>query len=1087
LAFSFQPHNVNAQCYVGCESASTDLPGVPIRPFCNANGFNVSATIGHDDGCSTTGGDIYVIIEAQVKAAPIESRFSGLVTNNPLYFSNIVYAPNANSPTLTQIHTLGNGSRTAILFRFRRTFPATVSSENFTFPFVFAANFFFGDIPWNVWVAAHEPDANGLPILPTVPPLPGEPFGKFAGTINFEAPYFPIIGSNNISTFDNLLRNSWADSDRDGQAHSIMLLPGQELSPVLTIDVPQFVHGFSDVGDRGKLLLCAGGQVKIPDGSEYILTVADMFTCTQASKGILVENGGRVFLSGATVSDAEVGVTAKKGSDVEVFSTTFNNNYKGMRLDNTGIASIADLKISFGFGFGTVFSNTAGLKPPYQGMAAPNTTRGYGLEIISHPQVFLPNASFRGLNNGVRLFRSSFTTTANFLGIRADAGSSVAHQGWAIWGLGLGVETFTYQIGNISGLTALDRSDKGVYIQNMNVAMDRVGIAADAGISLVNCKLKSVSITNVPTLAKALRCRSYGIKTSNCLPLNAGSIIRGNFIDMSNPGNINPIGTGILLGEGSKVTTPNSIGWIVQNNFIDLDRTRWGIRGLGVYNSGFYNNDIEIKNNSLSNVTGVDILNTSSFTANCNDVHTMATEFNAIGYLLRNVNQSDYSCNTTNSLSTGIEFSMGCEGTTLKGSELSNTPLGLLLRNDVALGTQGLDGVNLVQDHGNQWTASAATHQALQFPLVQMSRFGVDPAENAAFNPANNWGTDWFVPEPTPSSPSYSCISAICLPSILAYVKDRNVETAVANGTIYNVGLPGVVPKILENHLYAELQKNPAWAVGNSLFSQFLQSKANTTTSAFWYIQQGIDALNNRTDSEQDAVGAAETTIASIRQSLYLMDSTYASGTAINNVLYRQRLASLSVATATLQTLLDNIRSARLTQAAQLLTQNAAIGTTQTWEQSEQQVNELEIRLFIQDSVTTPQLTLLDALGTLCPQTNGEGVLRAQVLYNRFVEKEFSPVCTGARGEAGARTEESFVPVALRLFPNPSTGLVTIPSLDNAMRTIEVYDVAGRLTHQITTSDIEFDLSDLNSGVYLLRIKEEATGKTDSAKLIISK
>ena len=75
----------------------------------------------------------------------------------------------------------------------------------------------------------------------------------------------------------------------------------------------------------------------------------------------------------------------------------------------------------------------------------------------------------------------------------------------------------------------------------------------------------------------------------------------------------------------------------------------------------------------------------------------------------------------------------------------------------------------------------------------------------------------------------------------------------------------------------------------------------------------------------------------------------------------------------------------------------------------------------------------------------------------------------------------------LRLYPNPSTGLVTIPSLNNAMRTIEVYDVAGRLTHQITTSDIEFDLSDLNSGVYFLRIKEEATGKTDSAKLIISK
>ena len=39
------------------------------------------------------------------------------------------------------------------------------------------------------------------------------------------------------------------------------------------------------------------------------------------------------------------------------------------------------------------------------------------------------------------------------------------------------------------------------------------------------------------------------------------------------------------------------------------------------------------KNNFL-NVTGVDILNTSRFTANCNDVNGMATESNAIGYLL---------------------------------------------------------------------------------------------------------------------------------------------------------------------------------------------------------------------------------------------------------------------------------------------------------------------------------------------------------------------------------------------------------------------------------------------------------------------
>ena len=618
--------------------------------------------------------------------------------------------------------------------------------------------------------------------------------------------------------------------------------------------------------------------------------------------------------------------------------------------------------------------------------------------------------------------------------------------------------------------------------------MDRVGITANAGISLVNCKLKSVSITNVPTLAKALNCRYSGIKTSKCLPLKAGSIIRGNFINMSNPGNTNPIGTGILLGEGSNVTTTNSIGWIVQNNFIDLDRTRWGIRGLGVYHSGFYNNDIEIKNNSLSNVTGVDILNTSRFTANCNDVHTMATEFNAIGYRLRNVNQSDYICNTTDKLSTGIEYSLGCEGTTLKGSGLNNTPLGLLLRNDVALGTQGLDGANLVQDHGNQWVSgSAATHQATQAALVFLSRFGVDPPENAAFKPASNW-PGWFFDELTPTIPSFTCAGFSCIPPSQVYVKDRNVETAVANGTIYNLGLPGVVPKILENHLYAELKKYPSWAAGDPIYSQFMLSKYGTTTDAFWQIQQGTDALNNRTNTEQAAVESAETYIFARRNELYLMDSAYAAGIAINMVQYTQKLADLSSATATLQTQLDNIRNARLTQAAQLLTQNAAISTPQIWEQQEKTANALEIQLFVQDSVNTTQLAALDALGSLCPNLYGDAVLRAQVLYNRFVEKEFSPVCTGARGGAGDRIEsEQAVEHSFTVYPNPATGLMSLSGLNATGCLAEIFDISGRKATSLHLSDNTIDLSSLQPGLYFLRLSRPGIGILGTSKVVISK
>ncbi|MFN0037696.1 MAG: T9SS type A sorting domain-containing protein, partial [Saprospiraceae bacterium] len=1081
------PSGARAQCDVSCNASLTtsDIPTGTITPFCNSNGFTVTAALDYTNGCDPIPADIFVIIETSIKLDG--SRFRGdIITGIQRYYSNIQYAPAAGSPTLTATSTLSDFNRSAIIFRFRVTLPqpspAFTDTAFFSLPFAFAPNFFFGDTPWRVWVSAREPDGDGLPQIPPMPPFNFS--GKQVGTLLFDAPYFPIVGAQNVSTHYADLTGFWSDPNTD-RTHSIMLLPDASgAPPVLTVDVPELVLGFflngvippQVGGDRGSLLMWPGAQVKVPNSGALAIGYVDMFTCKeQVSKGILVEQGARLVLENSTFTDAELAVHLKKGSTFLSFGAiTFLNNYKGMRIDNFGSASVPDIVAIFGpF---SVFSNTAALKLPYTGMPLPTTTKGYGLEILYHPGITLGSGTFGGLNNGVRLIRSSFTTRANFAGIKADAGASAPHHGHAIWGLGFGTETLDYSDGGIMPLGAFGSTDKGIFLQNMNASIDRVGITANAGIFLANCKLKTIAITNSSTPSRSFNCRDFGIRSSNCLPLAAGSKIDNNLIVMSNPGNTGPTGTGILLGEGSNATTPNSVGWIVTRNNLDLNGTHWGIRGTGVYNSEFRKNDIEILNNNNPDVRGLDVLNATNLLAYCNKVHAAIGESTAKGYRFTNVNQSGYTCNMTDKLSTGMEFSVLCEGTTLKGSELKNTPIGLLLRNDVTLGTQGLDQMNQVQDHGNRWVTSVAQHEAIDLGMVNLSRFGVDPQENAEFNPPNNWGDEWFVNEPTPTIPSFSCTGFMCLSPMVVYEKDRSVEKAVANGSIYSVGLPGVMPKVLENHLYAELQKSPAWAAGDPLYQQFLQSKVGTSTEAFWYIQQGIDALNNRTGAEQSSVAAAESNISNLRHELYLLDSTYASGTAINEAQYAQKLATLSAATGSLQTQLDNIRSNRLAQATQLLAQNTAIGTTQTWEPGEKQVNALEIQIFIQDSITTAQLAALDGLGSLCPNTNGEAVLRAQVLYNRFVEKEFSPVCGNLRGGAGDRTEENLEPSFIRLFPNPTTGWVTIPKHFAGERTIQVFDIAGRLTHQVSTSDIEIDLSDLENGVYFLRIKDAGTG-----------
>ncbi len=234
-------------------------------------------------------------------------------------------------------------------------------------------------------------------------------------------------------------------------------------------------------------------------------------------------------------------------------------------------------------------------------------------------------------------------------------------------------------------------------------------------------------------------------------------------------------------------------------------------------------------------------------------------------------------------------------------------------------------------------------------------------------------------------------------------------------------------------------------------------------------------------------VGTSTVCVANHRRALYLMDSTLTSGTPINDAIYRLRLATLSTEIESLRAQLENIRSNRLILAAQLLTDNAAIGTTQTWEQLQKALNALEIQLFIQDSINAGQLLTLDSIGTLCPETHGEAVHRAQILYNRYEEKEFVPVCIEDRAGASSKTEKKQTPVAFQVYPNPSTGWVTIPNPEAVTRAIQVFDIAGKMVFQSSTSSVEFDLSSLGNGVYLLRVEDADTGMTNTLKLVIIK
>ena len=71
-----------------------------------------------------------------------------------------------------------------------------------------------------------------------------------------------------------------------------------------------------------------------------------------------------------------------------------------------------------------------------------------------------------------------------------------------------------------------------------------------------------------------------------------------------------------------------------------------------------------------------------------------------------------------------------------------------------------------------------------------------------------------------------------------------------------------------------------------------------------------------------------------------------------------------------------------------------------------------------------------------------------------------------------------------RMYPNPVTsGMLRINTLENAEKTIQIFDVLGKQVLSRTTKSEHISVSTLISGIYILKVTE--LGKTATRKLVI--
>jgi hypothetical protein len=70
----------------------------------------------------------------------------------------------------------------------------------------------------------------------------------------------------------------------------------------------------------------------------------------------------------------------------------------------------------------------------------------------------------------------------------------------------------------------------------------------------------------------------------------------------------------------------------------------------------------------------------------------------------------------------------------------------------------------------------------------------------------------------------------------------------------------------------------------------------------------------------------------------------------------------------------------------------------------------------------------------------------------------------------------------INLFPNPATTSFEIKNSSN-LQSISIYDNLGRSVKEFLRPEINYDISDLNSGIYYMKIKE-SNGAVFDEKLI---
>ena len=169
--------------------------------------------------------------------------------------------------------------------------------------------------------------------------------------------------------------------------------------------------------------------------------------------------------------------------------------------------------------------------------------------------------------------------------------------------------------------------------------------------------------------------------------------------------------------------------------------------------------------------------------------------------------------------------------------------------------------------------------------------------------------------------------------------------------------------------------------------------------------------------------------------------------------------------------LINTCDSSQLTIASTI---NNNINATNDVDMTQQQFNNLYLSYLTNKRKTTvADVLALETIAYLCPNAFGHAVHQARGLLFNITHKQYTNVCetTSPSSSRMAEQQANGTVTNIKLYPNPSSGNITIETADDLSYNLTVYNVLGEKVVDLTVSNKQtINLSSLPSATYVVLI-----------------